>query len=133
MKPVLEVQHLTKEFLIGGQYEPYLSLRDVISNPFKKLRQPEKKQFRALDDVSFEVMPGDSIGIIGRNGAGKSTLLKILSNITPPHQRKDHLPGKDSFITGSGYGFSYRADRPGKYIYERKYSRYAKSRDQQAF
>lgn len=105
MKPVLEVQHLTKEFLIGGQHEPYLSLRDVISNPFRKLRQPEKKQFRALDDVSFEVMPGDSIGIIGRNGAGKSTLLKILSNITPPTSGKITCRGRIASLLEVGTGF----------------------------
>ena len=105
MKPVLEVQHITKEFLIGGVQEPYLSLRDVLSNPFKKFRQPPQKMFRALDNVSFEVMPGESIGIIGRNGAGKSTLLKILSKITPPTSGKINCRGRVASLLEVGTGF----------------------------
>ena len=105
MKPVLEVQHLTKEFHIGGAQEPYLSLRDVLSNPFKKFRQPSRKTFRALDDVSFSVMPGESIGIIGRNGAGKSTLLKILSSITPPTSGRITCRGRVASLLEVGTGF----------------------------
>jgi len=105
MKPILEVEHITKEFLIGGEQERYLALRDVLSNPFKKLRQPPKQQFKALDDVSFTVMPGDSVGIIGRNGAGKSTLLKILSHITPPSSGRIICRGRTASLLEVGTGF----------------------------
>ena len=104
MKPILEVQHLTKEFKIGAKQERYLSLRDALSNPFKK-KEEGANTFRALDDVNFEVIPGESIGIIGRNGAGKSTLLKILSKITPPSSGKIICRGRVASLLEVGTGF----------------------------
>ncbi len=105
MKPILEVQHLTKEFMIGGEKEPYISLRDVLTNPLKRLRQPAQQKFRALDDVSFDVMPGESIAIVGRNGAGKSTLLKVLSGITPPSTGRIVSRGRIASLLEVGTGF----------------------------
>lgn len=105
MKPILEVHNLSKEFLIVANNEPYLALRDILSNPFKLLNQPKKEIFKALDDVSFNVMPGESIGIIGRNGAGKSTLLKILSKITPPSSGKVICRGRIAALLEVGTGF----------------------------
>jgi lipopolysaccharide transport system ATP-binding protein len=104
MKPILEVQHITKEFKIGAKQERYLSLRDVLANPFKK-KDKEANTFLALDDVSFDVMPGESIGIIGRNGAGKSTLLKILSKITPPSAGRIICRGRVASLLEVGTGF----------------------------
>ncbi len=104
MKPILEVQHITKQFKIGIKQERYLSLRDVIANPFKK-KQHADKTFLALNDVSFDVYPGESIGIIGRNGAGKSTLLKILSRITPPTSGKIICRGRVASLLEVGTGF----------------------------
>lgn len=104
MKPILEVQHITKEFLIGELREPYLSLRDIISSPFKKKSSVVKK-FKALNEVSFKVERGESMGIIGRNGAGKSTLLKILSSITPPSSGRIICRGRVASLLEVGTGF----------------------------
>jgi lipopolysaccharide transport system ATP-binding protein len=110
MKPILEVRNISKKYAIGGQ-ERYLALRDILSNPFAAARKTSLKAkvsyntFLALDDVSFDVMPGDSIAIIGRNGAGKSTLLKILSKITPPTSGKITCRGRVASLLEVGTGF----------------------------
>lgn len=70
-----------------------------------KFGKIETEDFWAVNDVSFEVNPGESIGIIGRNGAGKSTLLKILSKITPPTKGKIITRGRMASLLEVGTGF----------------------------
>ena len=103
MTPILEIHNISKKFLIDHERPSYLSLRDWIAGAFRSKSKPE--EFWALKDISFDVMPGDSLGIIGRNGAGKSTLLKILSRITPPTEGHIITRGRIASLLEVGTGF----------------------------
>ena len=104
MKPILEVHHLAKNYRIKHVAGGYLSLRERVLNAFK-FANTQDEDFWSVNDVSFEVQPGESIGIIGRNGAGKSTLLKILSKITPPTKGKITTRGRMASLLEVGTGF----------------------------
>lgn len=103
MKPILEIQNISKKFKIDHEQQPYLSLRDSITNVFKSKKSTE--DFWALKEVSFNVEQGDTVGIIGKNGAGKSTLLKVLSKITPPTRGKIICRGRIASLLEVGTGF----------------------------
>ncbi len=61
--------------------------------------------FYALKDVSFQVMPGEAVGLIGHNGAGKSTLLKLLTRVTAPTEGDIWLNGRVASMLEVGTGF----------------------------
>ena len=69
----------------------------------------EKKKERVLENVSFELKKGESIGLIGHNGAGKSTLLKIISNIIEPTEGEVRTHGVIAPLLNLGAGFDYEA------------------------
>ena len=113
MLPIIKVENLSKQYSIGERREPYGSLRESLVRaaraPFSRLRngngQGKDNTIWALKDVSFEVMPGEVVGVIGRNGAGKSTLLKILSRITEPSSGGVDLYGRVGSLLEVGTGF----------------------------
>jgi lipopolysaccharide transport system ATP-binding protein len=109
--PALKVENLSKEYVIGGRMVQADTLREQVASIFRPsaLRRhagkPRQERFWALKDVSFDVAPGEVVGIIGKNGAGKSTLLKILSRITEPTTGRAELFGRVSSLLEVGTGF----------------------------
>ncbi|MCY4296106.1 MAG: polysaccharide ABC transporter ATP-binding protein [Gammaproteobacteria bacterium] len=98
-KPPITVRNLHKEFRI---YErPQDRLAELI------LRRPRHRLFHVLNDISFAVESGRSLGIIGNNGAGKSTLLKLLVGTLQPTSGQIDIQGQVAALLELGAGFHH--------------------------
>ncbi len=113
MAAAIQIENLSKKYMLSsGGGAAYRTLREEIMHavvrPVRWLRGGTvraREEFWALRDVSFDVQPGEVMGIIGRNGAGKSTLLKILSRITRPTAGNVELKGRVGSLLEVGTGF----------------------------
>ena len=105
--PAIEVRNVSKVYQLGTIGAT--SLKDELGRAWDQVRgraeARKRSEFAALRDVSFNVEPGQVIGVIGRNGAGKSTLLKILSRITQQTTGEITLRGRVGSLLEVGTGF----------------------------
>lgn len=111
----VKAENISKLYRLDSNVELGRTLRDVITdsarrlNPFSKTnsksRNGSNSSFQALDNISFEVRPGEIVGIVGRNGAGKSTLLKVISRVTEPTAGRVQIYGRVGSLLEVGTGF----------------------------
>lgn len=96
----IKVQNLTKT------YKLYDKPIDRLKESLHPLKKKYHKEFYALNNVSFEIKKGETVGIIGKNGSGKSTLLKIITGVLTPTAGRVAIHGKISAILELGAGFN---------------------------
>ena len=91
---------------VGKSYNLYDKPQDRIKEIFSLTRKNYHKEYKALDNITFSVKKGETLGIIGRNGAGKSTLLKLITGVITPTTGEIRTDGEISALLELGTGFN---------------------------
>jgi lipopolysaccharide transport system ATP-binding protein len=102
VKPAVTFEHISKCFRI--EPERPRSLQERFLSTLRRRRQ-QVEEVWVLRDVSFELPPGSSLGIVGQNGAGKSTLLKLGARVIDPTAGVVRVNGRVSALLELGVGF----------------------------
>ena len=103
MEPMIEVKNVSMRFRMAND-----NIRSIKEYVVQMLRGKIKyNEFEAMKDVSFDVMPGEVVGLVGHNGAGKSTTLKVISGILKPSEGSVNVRGNIAPMLELGSGFDY--------------------------
>jgi lipopolysaccharide transport system ATP-binding protein len=100
IQPAITAESISKIYHLFDA--PIDRLKETL-HPFRKKYHTD---FYALDNISFSIAKGETIGIVGKNGSGKSTLLKIICGVTCPTAGKLTINGKISALLELGAGFN---------------------------
>ena len=101
MEPVLKVENISKVYRLFDRRRD--RLKEML---FKRFGRQFGKDFWALRNISFDLHPGEALGIIGRNGSGKSTLLQILAGTLTPTGGELEVRGRVAALLELGSGFN---------------------------
>jgi len=106
----ISVENVSKRYRLGALDRNVL-WRELagklgLGNRSRAAAREAAQEFWALQNVSFAIKPGETVGIVGANGAGKSTLLKILSRITSPTSGSVKINGRVGSLLEVGTGFN---------------------------
>lgn len=104
----IKVDHVSKKYCKSLKRSMVYGVKDIGRNAFGLSSHSgglRKDEFWAVDDVSFEIKKGETLGIIGPNGSGKTTLLKMLNGIFWPDKGKITVNGRVGALIAVGAGF----------------------------
>ena len=111
-------QSVLKFDRVGKTYPPQRTPLRQLWSHLCGHHQGEASGFTALAPISFEVLRGQALGIVGLNGAGKSTLLQLAAGTLTPSQGKVHSTGRIAALLELGSGFNPEATgRENIYLY----------------
>lgn len=102
-KPVIRLKNVSKSFFIQNPFR--LGLKAFLLNFKQFLTEAKYSKLPILNNISFEIFKGESVGIIGRNGAGKSTILALIAGTMKPDSGDIHVEGKVVPLLELGAGF----------------------------
>ncbi|WP_392436984.1 ABC transporter ATP-binding protein [Cruoricaptor ignavus] len=105
---LIKAEHVSKKFCKDLNLGLWYGLQDLGASVFgsDQPRELRKKEFWAVDDISFEVKRGECLGLLGHNGAGKSTLLKVLTGLIAPDRGRVEMHGRVNALIELTAGFN---------------------------
>jgi lipopolysaccharide transport system ATP-binding protein len=104
-EPIIRFQNVDKRFAFTKEKPQSVMEMFISIFSWRKRRKRDKEMLWAVHGVSFDVLPGQCFGIVGRNGSGKSTILKLIARILRPNNGRIIINGRVSALLELGAGF----------------------------
>ncbi|MDH7602183.1 MAG: polysaccharide ABC transporter ATP-binding protein [Armatimonadota bacterium] len=105
---LVSVEHVSKKYCKSIKRSMAYAVTDITRNLLRMSSKPDRlrpAEFWAVDDVSFEMRRGESVGLVGPNGSGKTTLLQLINGIFWPDKGKVTVRGRVGALIAVGAGF----------------------------